>query len=108
MHIAICYKGLVYRRGDMESNVVVAKLSEVEAALLTIWQDALPVSSEEISIDKGFVDLGGDSISAMTCIGRIRAMYSMEFDILDFFMDESTISDFAKSIVAQSKHLASQ
>lgn len=92
----------------MNPGLAVAKLSEVEGSLLTIWQEALPVSGEEISIDSPFVELGGDSISAMTCIGRIRAMYSMEFDILDFFMDESTISDFAKSIVAQSKHLASQ
>lgn len=84
----------------MEHNLAVAKSSEIEATLLTIWQDALPASGEEISIDKPFVDLGGDSISAMTCISRIRSMYSMEFDILDFFMDESSISDFAKSIVA--------
>lgn len=84
----------------MERNLAVAKSSEIEEALLAIWRDALPESGEEISTDKPFVDLGGDSISAMTCISRIRAKYWMEFDILDFFMDESTISDFAKSIVA--------
>lgn len=84
----------------MEQNLAVAKSSEIEETLLAIWRDALPESGEEISRDKPFVDLGGDSISAMTCISRIRTKYSMEFDILDFFMDESTISDFAKSILA--------
>lgn len=83
----------------MEQDLAVAELPVVEAALLAIWRDALPVSGEEISTDRPFFELGGDSLSAMTCISRIRAMYSMEFNILDFFLDDSTISDFAKSIV---------
>jgi|HubBroStandDraft_4_1064222.scaffolds.fasta_scaffold185894_1 acyl carrier protein len=75
-------------------------LADVETALLSIWQDALPLPSEEITKDVSFIGLGGDSLSAMTCISKIRGAFSLEFDILDFFVDDSTISAFAKNIVA--------
>jgi acyl carrier protein len=75
-------------------------LADVETALLCIWQDVLPLPIEEITKDISFLGLGGDSLSAMACISRIHAEFSLEFNILDFFADDSTISDFAKNIVA--------
>jgi acyl carrier protein len=76
-----------------------ASVADVEAVLLGIWQDSLPLPSGEITKSVSFLGLGGDSLSAMICISRIRAAFSVEFNILDFFVDDSTISDFAKNIV---------
>jgi acyl carrier protein len=75
--------------------------AEIESALLSIWSDALPDRGEALQTDAPFLALGGDSLSAMFCIARIRSEFSIEFNILDFFLDESTISDFARCIAAQ-------
>jgi acyl carrier protein len=74
-------------------------LEEIETTLESIWQEALPVPPEEIQDGVPFLELGGDSLSAMICITRIREKFSLELDIVDFFLDDSTISHFARAIV---------
>lgn len=71
-------------------------VTSTEQKVKAIWQEALQTPT--ISNDVRFLDLGGDSLAAMLCISRMRELLNVEFTIEDFFMDDSTISDFAKMI----------
>jgi acyl carrier protein len=67
-----------------------------EEALKTIWMDALQINNPNTC--ENFMDLGGDSLSAMLCISRIKGLFGVELDVLDFFSDESTVSGLAALI----------
>jgi acyl carrier protein len=67
-----------------------------EQKVKAIWQEALKTPT--ISNEARFLDLGGDSLAAMLCISQMRELLNVEFTIEDFFMDDSTISGFAKII----------
>jgi hypothetical protein len=69
---------------------------EIELKLMTIWAEVLQTST--VAVEESLFDLGGDSISAMLCITRMRAAFGVEFDIAEFFMDRPTISFFAANI----------
>jgi acyl carrier protein len=71
-------------------------ISETEQKLLDIWRVVLDNST--IRIDDEFVDLGGDSLSAMMCISRVRNMCNYQILFEAFFMDGATIANFAKAI----------
>jgi acyl carrier protein len=70
--------------------------SATEQKLLDIWRVVLDNST--IQIDDEFIDLGGDSLSAMMCISRVRNMCNYQISFEDFFMDGATIANFAKGI----------
>jgi acyl carrier protein len=76
------------------------KLFDVEKSLVSIWGHALRLPTEQIDRESSFFALGGDSLSAMLCITRIRSMYSLQFDLVDFFLDTSTVSEFSQRIFA--------
>ena len=63
---------------------------------MSIWADVLQLNG--FSVHDSFLDLGGDSLSAMLCITRIRSAFGVEFSIEDFFLDNATVSDFARTI----------
>jgi acyl carrier protein len=71
---------------------------ETELKLLEIWQAVLEPPS--IGLDDDFLELGGDSISAVMCISRIRKLFGYDLEIDDFFLDGATIRRFARSIDA--------
>jgi len=70
--------------------------SETEQKLLEIWKDVLKVST--VGVDDEFLDLGGDSLSAMLCVSRMRKTFECELSIEDFFMDGATITNIAAAI----------
>lgn len=80
-------------------RVSVEAIPDIEATLVSIWKDALPESAS-ITNDRSFLELGGDSLAAMVCINRVCARYLTELKLIDFFLDDSTIIDFARRIVA--------
>lgn len=51
-----------------------APSSDLESTLVDIWADVLGISSDRISVDSPFTSLGGDSITAMQVISRLRAL----------------------------------
>ena len=71
----------------------------IEEKLTRIWQELLVC--KEIGLDDDFVDLGGDSLSAMLCISRIRTEFHVNVPIDEFFMDQATISAMAALIAAE-------
>ncbi|KAK4224364.1 putative peptide synthase [Podospora fimiseda] len=64
-------------QSDMSLNTIVEKadtpLTETEAKLREIWSLVLNLPADQISIeDRGFLSLGGDSITAMTCANQAK------------------------------------
>ncbi len=83
---------------DDRSVSVGSDLANIKNALVSIWSEALGVPVEQIRQDLPFLSLGGDSLSAMLCIVRTKTQFSIEFDFLDLFSDDSTISELALRI----------
>ena len=73
-------------------------LQTIQSALISIWGDALRLPIDKIALEKSFISLGGDSLSAAFCVMRVRSIFSLELDILDFWDEDSTISEFAHCI----------
>jgi acyl carrier protein len=69
---------------------------EIEAALIDIWSAVL--ERPGVPANAEFLDLGGDSLSAMMCISRTRKLLHYELSIEDFFMDGATINNIAEKI----------
>ncbi|MFJ5808372.1 MupA/Atu3671 family FMN-dependent luciferase-like monooxygenase [Streptomyces sp. NPDC093093] len=64
---------------------VPAAAGPVPEELRTIWQAVLKV--EEVPDDGDFFDLGGNSISAIRLINRVRETLDVDFAMADFFAD---------------------
>ncbi|MBJ6369617.1 non-ribosomal peptide synthetase [Snuella sedimenti] len=69
----------------------VAATNEVEAKLVTIWQDLLSV--EQIGVYDNFFELGGDSIKAIQLVSRSKAV-DIHYQVKDIFSYQ-TISEIA-------------
>jgi len=65
----------------MSESAADEKLKEIFAEVLRL---------DRVNSDDIFLDLGGDSLSAILCISRIRAAFGVELFIEDFFSDDST------------------
>ena len=74
-------------------------ISETERALLEVWRAVLQVTV--IQLNDEFIDLGGDSLSAMMCISRVRKIFPYEIPLIDFFADGATVARFAAAIDAR-------
>ena len=48
--------------------------------------------------DEDFIRLGGDSLSAMLCISRIRAEFGVELSVEDFFLGNSSMRHLSKTV----------
>lgn len=70
--------------------------SDTQKALKRIWSDAL--QTDDVSIHKDFIELGGDSLSAMLSISRVKAMFGVELRIRDVLSNELTIFKLAEKI----------
>ena len=71
-------------------------LSDTEQKLLLIWMDIL--QRTDIGIDDDFIDLGGDSLSAMLCASRIRNAFNVDLTIEDFLIQPATVAHLAANI----------
>jgi len=79
---------------DLNGNV--SARAETEKKLLMMWLDILKL--KDIGIHDNFLDLGGDSLSAMLCISRVRTEFGVELQIEDFFVDPASIAELAMII----------
>jgi acyl-CoA synthetase (AMP-forming)/AMP-acid ligase II len=66
----------------------------IEAQLLAIWREAL--ARDDVSVDQGFYDVGGDSLSAVTvALGMERAGFPPE--VAQGIFDGMTIAELARA-----------
>ncbi|MET8803386.1 phosphopantetheine-binding protein [Streptomyces sp. NPDC004546] len=59
------------------------QFQSVESIVTSAWQETLGI--EEISVDDGFFELGGDSIVAARLVGRIRKETGAELSMTVIF-----------------------
>ncbi len=71
---------------------------ERENALATIWREAL--GREEIGRHEDFFDLGGDSLTAMLVVSRIRRDMKLGAELLDLF-EAPEIAELATRLAAR-------
>jgi len=83
--------------GDTHENG--SSITDTEKDLKAIW--AAVLQKDDLELDRNFIDLGGDSLSAMLCISRVRSAFGVDLAVEDFFLDQATISDIAALIEAE-------
>jgi acyl transferase domain-containing protein/acyl carrier protein len=71
--------------------------TDLEKNIIEIWEELLGV--EGIGVEDNFLDLGGDSLTAVRITGRVRELIGVSVPA-DFFLDiDCTVGELAKEIV---------
>ena len=65
----------------------------IEVRLGAIWAEVLGVA--EIGPDDNFFDLGGESISGMMCINRVRSAFDVVLPLSTLMTEQVTLRSFA-------------
>ncbi|RZQ61019.1 amino acid adenylation domain-containing protein [Amycolatopsis suaedae] len=78
-------------RGVEQTGQVVAPRTETERRIAEIWRDVLGL--DEISVDRGFFAIGGDSLLGIQMVGRAKAL-GMALSPQDVFSSH-TIAELA-------------
>ena len=71
---------------------------DIEKELTDIWKDTLRL--DDVGQDDNFLDLGGDSISAMMTLNRIERRYGIQLKFADFFR-HGTIRELAAVVTTR-------
>jgi acyl carrier protein len=71
--------------------------SDVERWLAALWTALL--ASDDLGIRDDFLELGGDSVSAISTLNEIHGTYGVEIAVADFF-ESATIESLAALIEA--------
>ncbi|CAI2767079.1 non-ribosomal peptide synthetase [Flavobacterium collinsii] len=82
-------------------RVYIAPETEVEKALVIIWQDLLSV--EQVGVTDNFFELGGDSIIVIQVVSRAKKK-GHQIQVQDLF-DYQTIAELATAVEQNSKKL---
>lgn len=75
-----------------------APRGEVERRLAAVWSEVLDV--RPVGVHDSFFDLGGDSLTAIQAVTRIRQDFGLDLPLPGFF-DAPTIADTAATLVAE-------
>ena len=78
-----------------------APRNELETFLAEIWADVLVLKAADgrpaVGVHARFLELGGDSITAMQIVSRIRHAFEIEFSLIEMF-DLPTIAEQAELV----------
>lgn len=77
-------------------------LTDVEKLLQQIWMAVLNLSAQEVSVNKAFTRLGGDSISAMQVVAQCR-QHNISITVADI-LQSGTIRKLASHCKSISRH----
>ena len=67
-----------------------------EKKLRAIWADLLDAST--IKPEDNFLDLGGDSLTAMRCLVSIKEVFGIDLDFELMFSEAATVKELARHI----------
>jgi non-ribosomal peptide synthetase component F/acyl carrier protein len=81
----------------------VAPNTEVEAALVSIWEDIL--GAKQVSLTDNFFDLGGHSLLATQLISRVRERFRIELPLRTVF-EMPRLDEFAAVVETSAPHSA--
>jgi benzoate-CoA ligase family protein len=82
-------------RQESQQSGFVAPRTPTEQKLAEIWSAVLKVP--KVGVFDDFVDLGGDSISAMRCLSRVRQAFAVDIPLKVFF-EATVLSQFAATV----------
>jgi acyl carrier protein len=68
----------------------------IEHRVRAIWTEVLGI--EQVGDDEGFLDLGGDSISASLCVNQIRAAFGVEIEMGALLIENLSLRALAGEI----------
>jgi hypothetical protein len=71
-------------------------LTETERRLIEIWAEVLAL--DEIVPDDTFLGLGGESISAMLCVNRLRMIFNADIPVRTLLAEQTTLRTLATLI----------
>ena len=74
--------------------------NEIEAAVAAIWTDVL--RQDGIGVDDSLLELGGDSLQAMSIASRVVERFALEVSPVDILRG-STIAAMAQTIIARQR-----
>lgn len=77
------------------AGVLYSELSAIEDKMAEIWKKLL--GTEDIQPTDDFFEVGGNSLKALTVIGRLRKVFHVELSIKEFF-NNSTLTGLSKYI----------
>lgn len=89
----------VNRPNESTTTSIQQSHADTERLLTDIWRKAL--RHADFGAHDHFLDIGGDSLSAMLCINLVRATFGVELALEDFFLDEVSVTSLATQIVAK-------
>ncbi|KAL5048586.1 hypothetical protein BDW71DRAFT_205283 [Aspergillus fruticulosus] len=72
-----------------------------EKNIQAVWADVLHVAVEKVSLNRPFLSVGGDSVTAMQVVSKCRSQYAIYVTVRDVLQCES-ISQLAKKAVIKS------
>jgi nonribosomal peptide synthetase DhbF len=75
-----------------------APSTPIERALCGIWAEALAL--DEVGVDDGFLDLGGDSLKAAAVISRVSQRLGVYIE-WEFFPANRTVAEMALEVAAR-------
>ncbi|KAF7783783.1 hypothetical protein PRUB_a5355 [Pseudoalteromonas rubra] len=79
------------------SSVAVQPVSETEVRLVQIWSEVLQTSVEHISVVESFFSLGGNSLSLMLLLNKLRSEFGAALQLRELYQS-SDIQSMAKRI----------
>lgn len=82
-------KALTAMQNDDGEGKYVAPQNHLEQSLLAIWSEVLRISSDELSVDACFFDLGGHSLMAVRLVSMVRDRLQHEITVSDIFEAQS-------------------
>lgn len=88
-------KKVLLEMRSSKSNKYVPPKTEVEKKITAIWEEVL--NKDKISIDDDIVELGGNSISVVILISKIKSLFKIDLLMKDVFQ-LSTIRNISKQI----------
>ena len=80
---------------DDDRPAYVAPRTDVEEALARIWAEVL--GRERVGVHDDFFDLGGDSISSMRAISRVREAFEVPVPVRAVF-EAPTVAELAEQV----------
>ncbi|KAL4915856.1 hypothetical protein BDW62DRAFT_187764, partial [Aspergillus aurantiobrunneus] len=72
-----------------------------ERVIQAVWADVLHVEVEQVSLNRPFLSVGGDSVTAMQVVSRCRTQHALHVTVRDVLQSDS-ISQLAKKAVVKS------
>jgi acyl carrier protein len=78
-----------------EGDVNPRSLNSIERKMLTLWRNYF--GKPGITVDDDFFEIGGDSLKALTMIGRVQKVFNTDVPIREFF-NSSTVKQLSEYV----------